>query len=151
MDYSLSVREGDRYKTILDRLNLSVGKGQIVGLEGASGSGKSSTISSILQLVQYQNSGFRQSGEILFEGQSLINHSNINKIRNRHIGIVFQQSSQLLNPSQKIGQQLKEKLMLFSKIVSPYQDIIKSLETVRLKDPQEIYDSFPHELSGGQI
>ena len=150
-DFSLLISEGDGFRTILDSLNLSVGRGQIVGLRGASGSGKSLTISSILQLVQYQNSGFRQSGEILFDGQSLINHPDINRIRNQHIGIVFQQSSQVFNPSQRIGQQLKEKLVLFSKVESPHSIILNSLETVRLNEPQKIYNAYPHELSGGQI
>ena len=150
-NYDLSIREGDGYRTLLDNLNINVKKGQIVGLAGPSGSGKSLTISAILQLLHYRNRGFRQSGDILYNGDSLIDNPDINRIRNQDIGLVFQQSSQIFNPSQRVGAQIKEKLQLYSRVDSPKTTVINSLGTVRLKDPQKIYDAYPHELSGGQI
>ncbi len=126
-----------------------VPKGKIIGLAGESGSGKSMTAYSILNL--FPTSAARvKDGEINFKGRNLLKlkEKELRKIRGNEIGMVFQDYSLTFNPVVKIGKQLKEELKAHN-IGDRDNRILSSLEEVGLSE--DIIDRYPHELSGGML
>jgi len=151
-NYSLSIVQRTMDLPILRGLDFSVNHDEVVGLIGISGSGKSMTAKSILRL-------HHTLGEIREEGslELTIADQQFNLLTPegyltaaKHIGIVFQQSTKVLNPIHKIGNQLAERLR--KKVsVEEQTKIMELLEEVELSPAQRFYDAFPHQLSGGQI
>lgn len=141
---------------IVDTINLQIKKGEIVGLIGESGSGKSITALSILQLVSKQA---KISGEIIYqtkEGKyvNLLNLTTqqIIEIRGREISMIFQEPMTALNPVMRCGYQITEVIKSYYN-VSQKEAIpltLDWLEKVQLTDAERIFYSFPHQLSGGQ-
>lgn len=152
--YGLSLEKDGSEHLILRDLNLEVKPGEIVGLIGASGSGKSMTARAIMRLFQSYDS-FSESGSLSLvtaeSPQSLITTKGY-KLAAENIGLVFQQSAKILNPSQKIGDQIAERLIL-SNIPKPqlYQKVTAMLADLELHPAERFYDSYPHQLSGGQM
>jgi len=104
----LSIAFGD--KTVVQDLNLSIGRGERVALVGESGSGKSVTALSILGLAD----NARQTGRILLDGDDLLQKSEqeMRGIRGRDVAMVFQEPMTALNPLFTIGKQIAESLRL---------------------------------------
>ena len=138
---------------IIDDLNFTIQKNEILAIVGESGSGKTITALSLLGLLSKK---FNCSGSISFEDISLldIKEKDWLKIRGKQIGIVFQEPQSSLNPSMKCGQQIKEVLDIHSNKKKSQNEskkiILKQLLRVKLKDPDRIFNSYPHEISGGQ-
>jgi ABC-type dipeptide/oligopeptide/nickel transport system ATPase component len=136
----------------LKNINFSVGQGEIVGLVGESGSGKSLTVQTIMGLLA--KNIHRTSGEIIFENQNLLIQSekNLRQIRGKKIGFVAQDPSSALNPTLKIGKQLVESLGKHQPDLSKKQVIgegMKWLERMSISNPEQRFNQYPHELSGG--
>mgnify|MGYP001207303475 FL=1 len=136
----------------------SVEEGEIVGLFGASGSGKS-VFSLFLMGFLNQNRSFVVSSE-LSKYNYLSTYFDLNskhasswqKFRSNEVSMIFQDPASSLNPTLKCGQQLKEACV---KIVSNNNSFIKKncvhlLNEVGIEFPEKIINSYPHELSGGQ-
>lgn len=135
----------------LDRVSLSVGRGEIVGLVGESGSGKSVLCYALLGLSD--RAARITSGSIRFDGMDLraASERELQDLRGREIGMVFQNPRAALNPIRTIGHQLEDVLRRHHAIRS--QDLraraIDSLREVAIADPQRRFDAYPFELSGG--
>ncbi|MGG1676585.1 ABC transporter ATP-binding protein [Neobacillus sp. NRS-1170] len=143
--------DGINYNAV-DNVSFKVKPGQIVGVVGESGCGKSVMSLSIMQLLP-KGSGKVKSGEILFDGLNLekMTESQINKIRGKEISMIFQEPMTSLNPVFTIGYQLQEVLFNHTKISKQEARLkaIALLKSVGISRPEKIVDEYPHQLSGG--
>lgn len=133
-------------------VSFDVRKGEILGIVGESGCGKSVTAQSILRLNP-EPPGFFGGGQILFKGQDIcqMNQKELRKIRGREIGFIFQDPMTSLNPTMKIGAQIEE-VFLGRTDVSRKEVKQKALDIMKLvgiSDVERRYGQYPHELSGG--
>jgi peptide/nickel transport system ATP-binding protein len=146
---SLGVSIGDAQ--ITNSLSFHVSRGEIVGLVGASGSGKSMTALAIMQLLP---AGARLSGAVRLHGAVLntMGEAELQGIRGRDIGMVFQEPMTALNPLMRIGDQVAETVRLHGKVSSSQANAMArdALDSVGLKGDAGALDRYPHELSGGQ-
>jgi peptide/nickel transport system ATP-binding protein len=131
-------------------LSLQVNPGEVVGIVGESGCGKSVTSMSILRLLG-RNTDVQ--GEIFFNGKNVleISEKEMRKLRGNVISMIFQEPMTSLNPLHTIGKQIAEPLVRHKKMSRSEIKIrvIKLLNEVGLPRAEEIYDEFPHQLSGG--
>lgn len=136
----------------VDDVSFSVRQGEIFGLVGESGCGKSVTSLSILRLVD--NPGKIVAGEIIFDGQDLLKLSTTEMVhmRGQRISMIFQQPQTSLNPVFQVGSQVAEVLEVHQKLSheEASKKAIELLHLVGLPDPEKRSHSFPHEMSGGQ-
>ena len=142
---------GGEVKAVRD-VSFNVRKGEILGIVGESGCGKSVTAQCILRLNP-EPPGFFENGEILFNGEDILKMSNkeIRKIRGREIGFVFQDPMTSLNPTMRVGAQIEE-VFLGRTDVTKKEVKERALEIMRLvgiNDAEKRYRQYPHELSGG--
>jgi oligopeptide/dipeptide ABC transporter ATP-binding protein len=135
----------------VDGVSFHVNKGEVVGLVGESGCGKSVTSFSILRLVGYP--GKIVSGEILFEGRDILKMTNqeITTLRGDRISMIFQQPTSCLNPVFDAGFQLGEVGEIHQGLTrkASRELAVKLLRMVGIPDPERRINSYPHELSGG--
>ncbi|HSW72675.1 MAG TPA: ABC transporter ATP-binding protein [Chlamydiales bacterium] len=125
----------------LRNFNLSLSKGEIVGIVGESGSGKSTSMDAIMGLLP--QSARIKSGEVYLEGEEI--SSKICKIRGKKISMIFQDPTKSLNPVMRIGKQIEEGFAT----PKPKQRVLDLLRKVGITDPETRYDQYPYELSGG--
>ena len=135
----------------VDGVSLRVRRGEIRGIVGESGCGKSMTAMSILQLVD--KPGRIVSGEVWFKGENLLEKSprEMTDIRGKHISVIFQEPKSSLNPVLKIGTQLLEVLRVHEDAGRPPkpEEAVKMLKEVGIPDSERRVENYPHEMSGG--
>ncbi|MCX7857202.1 MAG: ABC transporter ATP-binding protein [Deltaproteobacteria bacterium] len=150
-DLSVSVLTEGGYVDIISGLSFSIRKGEIYGLCGESGCGKTVTALSILRLL---GSNFHIKGSIFFSGANLLSipEKEMRQIRGGEISIVFQEPMTSLNPVLKIGEQIGEMLEVQLKLKKKEvkDRVIELLKEVGFEDPERRYHQYPHQLSGGQ-
>ncbi|MGB1039088.1 MAG: ABC transporter ATP-binding protein, partial [Bacteroidia bacterium] len=135
------------YVEVVKSINFKINQGEILGLIGESGSGKSVTSQAITQLID----GAIATGEVVFRHEeSSINllsstPTELRDIRKKHISYIFQEPMTALNPLIPCGKQILE-----SSDDKSTEHLNGLLEKVELYDHQRVSDSYPHELSGGQ-
>jgi peptide/nickel transport system ATP-binding protein len=136
---------------VIKNLSLEVRSGEILGLVGASGSGKSMTALAIMRLLPAAASA---SGAVRLRGEALNDKSDVEmqSIRGRDIGMVFQEPMTALNPLMRIGDQVAETLRLHRSLSSVEARCAarETLDLVGLSGEQGELGKLPHELSGGQ-
>jgi peptide/nickel transport system ATP-binding protein len=146
---AISLRDGDR--PILRRVSLAVGVGEVHGVVGESGAGKSTIAKAILGIIpsQVRITG----GTINFEGQNLLSMpaKALRAVLGRDIALVPQDPSTALNPSRRIDAQLTDGLRLKRGLSAreARQRALALLEEVQIRDPERVLKSYPHQLSGG--
>lgn len=136
----------------LDNINITVKKGEIHGLIGETGCGKSVTSLSVLGLLD--NNAMIREGHIYYRGKDLLKYDQETlrkEIRGNKISMIFQNPVSSLNPVYTAGDQVKESVALYqSKEKNEVKRIVlDELDRVKLPDPEDVYDKYPHELSGG--
>lgn len=136
----------------VDGVDLTIHRGEIVGLVGESGCGKSVTALSIMRLIP-NPPGKIISGEIMFHGENLLNKSEeeMRLIRGDKISMIFQEPMTSLNPVFTVGDQISEAITLHQKIdeVEARKRTVEMLHLVGIPEPERRYRQYPHELSGG--
>ena len=147
----LRVKFHNRDREAVAGVSLSIGQGEIVGLVGESGSGKTVTAMSVAGLLPRKRCAY--SGEILLDGVELLHadRATLRKVQGRSIGVVFQDPLSCMDPLMKVGAQVEETLLLHTDLSKRErkQLALEALEAVELPDPERVYASWPHELSGG--
>lgn len=137
---------------VINELNLAIKKGKVFGLIGESGSGKTMTALSILRLIP--SPGKITGGKIYFEGKDLLSLTNreMESIRGKRIGMVFQEPMTALNPVIRVGEQISETLIIHKNLSKKEaKDVsLELLKKVGFEDPGKRYIQYPHQLSGGQ-
>lgn len=136
----------------VDGVQFAVARGEIFGLVGESGCGKSVTALSIMRLIGPP--GKILGGRVLFDDLSLLDlhPSRLVEIRGRRISMIFQQPLSSLNPVFTIGYQVAEVVRLHDALhgKAAWSRAVDMLHTVGIPDPDKRARSYPHELSGGQ-
>ena len=136
----------------VDGVDISVTRGETLGLVGESGCGKSVTMFSVMQLIGQP--GEIVDGEIFFNGEDLLKKSasEIQDLRGDRISMIFQQPLSSLNPVFRIGQQIAEVFEIHRGLSKDdaLERAIDMLRQVGIPDPARRAEAFPHEISGGQ-
>lgn len=137
---------------LIKSINFEVNAGETYVLLGESGSGKSMTALSIMQLLP-RSIYFGKESRILFEGIDLLSlpEAKIRQMRGGEIAMIFQEPMTSLNPVFTIGEQIAEALRLHRKMSrkEASQETLSLLEAVQIKDPLRVQKSYSHQLSGG--
>ena len=135
----------------VDGIDFTVNRGEVVGLVGESGCGKSVTSLSIMRLIGQP--GKIVDGQIIFDNQDLLTlpESRMVEIRGNRVSMIFQQPQSSLNPVFRIGDQLSEVLQIHQDVGKEMGEkrAIELLALVGVPDPESRVKAFPHELSGG--
>lgn len=154
--------EGKREKTVVKGIFFSIKEGEILGIAGESGSGKSMTALAIMGLLP--EGARRRCDEICFEGTKLCGGNDKEskaekrkeeKLRQslsgRKMAMIFQEPLTSLNPVLTIKKQMEEPLLLHKKITQEERDIavVSALEKAELKHAKRLLNQYPHQLSGG--
>lgn len=138
--------------TAIQDVTFQVKAGEILGIVGESGCGKSVTANTILRLLPKQTS-LISGGSICFQGRDLVTLSEkeMRKVRGSKISMIFQEPMTSLNPAYRIGVQLVEMYQAHSKISKKeaWQKATKMLEKVGIPAPDQRMYEYPHQLSGG--
>ena len=136
----------------VDGVDLTIHRGEILGLVGESGCGKSVTALSIMRLIP-NPPGKIISGEIMFHGEDLLKKSEeeMRLIRGDKISMIFQEPMTSLNPVFTVGDQISEAITLHQKIdeAEAKKRTVEMLHLVGIPEPERRYRQYPHELSGG--
>ncbi len=151
--------------TAINRINLRLGKGEILGIVGESGSGKSTVLLSILRLIA--RPGRIAEGEVIFQGRNLrdLPQRAMRDIRGKEIAMIFQDPLSTLNPVFPVGEQIREALRLHGIVKGPSAALPWPLDGVRrnlekkralevmaevgIPAPETRYQAYPHQFSGG--
>jgi len=136
----------------VDGLDFEVKRGEILGIVGESGCGKSVTSFSVMRLIGQP--GRIIEGSITFDGQDLLAlpESEMMHLRGNRISMIFQQPTGCLNPVFKVGDQISEVLDIHQSLgkEAGWERAIELMQMVGIPEPEKKAHAFPHELSGGQ-
>ena len=136
---------------VIDKVNLSIKEGEIVGIVGESGCGKSMLASAIMNLL---NSPAKiAAGTIFYDGQDMttLSSKEFQKIRGNEISMIFQEPMTSLNPLMKVGKQIEEAIKAHEKVtnVELKERAIAAIREVGIPQPEKVYHDIPSRLSGG--
>ena len=142
--------ERGEVKAVQD-VTMRVGKGQVVGVVGESGCGKSMVARSVMGLIR--KPGRVVSGSIVLEGQELtsLGEKELCEIRGRDISMVFQEPMTSLNPTMRVGRQVQEVVLVHEDVSKEEarRRTLEMLSAVGISEVEARYNAYPHELSGG--
>ncbi|WP_207000000.1 dipeptide ABC transporter ATP-binding protein [Trinickia mobilis] len=151
-DYSLDYETPRGAHHALRQINLTINRGEVLGLVGESGSGKTSLAWAIMRYLA--KNARDAGGTISLGGDNLLTKSeaDINSLRGRRMAMVFQDPSTSLNPNLSLGEQLSEVLVRHRGLAKAkaWEEGIAMLERVGLKSPSKMMRRYPHEASGGE-
>lgn len=165
-DLHVGFESFDGFSDVIDGVNLSVGKGEVVTVAGETGCGKSVTMKAILQLLSEPPA--RVSGTIEFDDMSLreMSDAEFDQIKGERMSIIFQDPMSSLNPTFTVGEQLTDtaqfggygdagileytrRKYFGSERAEARERAIEMLDEVQMPDPENVMDSYPTQLSGG--
>jgi len=135
----------------LDEVSFSIAPGEVLGVVGESGAGKSLTGAAIIGLIEHP--GRIAGGEIRFDGRRIdqLPPEEMRKLRGRHIGAIFQDPLTSLNPLQTVGHQLTETIRVHLPVTEAQarERAIALLRETGISAPEQRFDHYPHQFSGG--
>ena len=136
----------------LEEVDLAIELGEIMGLVGETGCGKSVMARTILRLIA-QPPGKISNGEILFKGEDIlkVRPGRLREIRGNDISMIFQEPTSSLNPVFTVGNQMEEVIVLHQRVDRKRArgTAVEMLQQVNMPDPEQVLSKYPHELSGG--
>ena len=154
---------GDKLVRAVNDVSFTLHKGEILGIVGESGCGKSTMLLSLLRLIRYP--GKVESGEIRFRGKDLLQlkDGQMRAMRGKEIAMIFQDPLSTLNPAFTVGEQIRESLRLHNIVGDsnapwPFdrgqreqekQRVLQLMSEVGIPSPMDRYASYPHQFSGG--
>ncbi|GHU97685.1 dipeptide/oligopeptide/nickel ABC transporter ATP-binding protein [Spirochaetia bacterium] len=148
---TVGIKKEKRFLTAVDDISFDIQAGEILGIVGESGCGKSLTALSIPALLP--EAAAIKTGKILFNGIDLraLSQQKLYHIRGREISMVFQEPVPSLNPLLKIGRQIAEPLVLHGETdrVTVKRQVLDIMRILGLREPDRIIEAYPHQLSGG--
>jgi peptide/nickel transport system ATP-binding protein len=143
---------GDGVVRAVDGVDFHIDTGEIVGLVGESGAGKSATARSVLRLIQ--SPGEIVGGEVRFDGEDVLSMEpeELREFRGSRTGMVFQDPSSTLNPTMEVGSQVAEAVTEYRDVTqgTAREEAVALLDRVGIPNAAERYGDYPHEFSGGQ-
>jgi peptide/nickel transport system ATP-binding protein len=146
-----SFRINGQYYAAVDDVSIGVNENEVFAIVGESGCGKSALALSIMNL--HNTAYTKVEGSIYFKDKDLLslNVNELNKIRGKDIGMIFQDPLTALNPLMKIGAQIEETLTFHTSLSKKEKEAraLELLKDVGIQSPELTYDQLPHELSGG--
>jgi oligopeptide/dipeptide ABC transporter ATP-binding protein len=136
----------------VDGVDLTLDRGQVLGIVGESGSGKSVTAMTLLGLTRAPNTRFE--GEVLYKGRDLLklSEAELRQVRGGEIAMIFQDPMTSLNPVYRVGAQIVEMIQAHEHSIGKRQArrrAIDLLKQVGIPNPEHRVDNYPHEFSGG--
>ena len=136
----------------MQHVNITVAKGETLGIVGESGSGKSVTSYAVMRILD--RAGKIAEGSVMFSGIDVKNatEDQMRDLRGREISMIFQNPRAALNPIRKVGDQIEDVLRQHvqqSQVRDRGEKAIEALEAVKIARPRERYHAYPFELSGG--
>jgi oligopeptide/dipeptide ABC transporter ATP-binding protein len=158
-DLSVELSIGGRWIQALDRVGLTIERGEVLGLVGESGSGKSLTALSVAGLLPANARVV--GGSVRLRGEEVLGKSEaaLNRLRARSVALVFQNPTSYLNPVLRIGDQIAEVFDLNAELLEAtgprerrreaWRRSVEALRLVRIPDPERVVTRYPFELSGG--
>ena len=153
LELNISFGKNKKTTTVVKDISFSLYENEILAIVGESGSGKSVTSKAIMGLLPDNNTYIK--GCIKFEQTSLLSlHPKaFARLRGNDIAMIFQEPMSALNPSLTCGFQVAEILLQHNKFNASQvkKEVLQLFEKVQLPRPQDIYTSYPHQISGGQI
>lgn len=136
---------------VIRGVSFNLEKGEVLGVVGESGSGKSVTSMSIIKLLK--GTGRITDGEIIYKGEDLVNkpEKEMMKIRGNDIAMIFQDPMTSLNPVFTVGTQISDVIRRHQGLnkIEAKRKAIEMLRLVGIPSPEERYNNYPHEFSGG--
>lgn len=151
-DLRIALRQGDKVVYPVNGASFAIRRGETFALLGESGCGKSMTASAIMQLLPHAAICHAHS-HILLDKQNLLTLSEVQMrhIRGRRIGMIFQEPMSAFNPVMTIAEQLKEVLKRHFSLTQQerYEEMLRLLDSVGIRDPKQCLSNYPHQLSGG--
>jgi peptide/nickel transport system ATP-binding protein len=149
-DLSVRFDTDDGTVHAVDRMSFTLAEGEVLGIVGESGCGKSVTCMSLVRLLPETA---HVSGRVLFEGRDLLALSprRLRRVRGREISYVFQEPMTSLNPALAVGDQVTEVLRRHLELSrrDARARALELLQLVRIPAPERRLDEYPHQLSGG--
>jgi peptide/nickel transport system ATP-binding protein len=149
----LTVEFSTRRGTVraVERIGLTIAKGETLGIVGESGSGKSVTSYAVMRILD--RAGRIAEGSVSFSGVDVraAAEDQVRDLRGREMSMIFQNPRAALNPIRKVGHQIEDVLLQHVQAVRPEvtEKAIEMLDQVRIARPRERYHAYPFELSGG--
>lgn len=134
----------------VNEVSFNINEGETIGIVGESGCGKSVTAMSLMKLLPTSKI---EGGEIIFRGKDILkmNEDELMVIRGNEISMIFQEPMTSLNPAFTVGSQIIEGIMIHQDLSKEEakKKVIDMIKLVEIPRAEEIYNSYPHELSGG--
>jgi peptide/nickel transport system ATP-binding protein len=149
---SLNIRfSGDRTVYAVNDLSLSLGDGEVLGLLGESGSGKSVTLRALMRLLPKKRTHI--SGEVKVMGRDVLalSEEELSAFRGQTVSMIFQEPALALDPVYTIGRQIVETVIRHEgkSVAEARARALEMLDIVRIPSPKRRFDAYPHEMSGG--
>ena len=151
---SVSFTTNDGIVDAVKNVSFDLKAGETLSIVGESGSGKSVSTNALMRLLP-DNAILHADSSIVFEGESILDKSErqMQSIRGDRIGMIFQEPMTSLNPYMRVGIQVAEAIMCHRPVSKKKgkQKVLELFDLVHLPNPQQAYDKYPHEFSGGQL
>jgi ABC-type glutathione transport system ATPase component len=149
---SIGFEHNDKVVNVVNDLSFQINEGEIIGIVGESGSGKTMTALCLMGLLP--KDAIVVSGRVLFDMKDLLklDKEKLRLLKGKAMSMIFQEPMTSLNPSMTVGYQVEEMLILHEPDLSKAQRKEKTLNALReagLQSDREIYNQYPHQLSGG--
>ncbi|ENK2262085.1 ABC transporter ATP-binding protein [Vibrio parahaemolyticus] len=151
---SVSFTTNDGIVDAVKNVSFELQAGETLSIVGESGSGKSVSTNALMKLLP-DNAIVHPDSSIMFESESILDKTErqMQRIRGDRIGMIFQEPMTSLNPYMRVGIQVAEAMMCHRSVNQrkAKERVLELFDLVHLPNPQQAYDKYPHEFSGGQL